>query len=221
MPSPARLLLVATLLLPATAPAGTVESIRCEGGLVSVGDSKLDLLGRCGPPTLREAQQVERSTRHRDEGNGVSERSSSAVRVERWTYDLGPRRFMEHVTLELGVVTRIDHGGYGFRSPDPGRGAPDIPRARCDMLAFRVGEAAYELLARCGEPALRELEVVTRTVRRPSGRDTQEETSVTREVERWTYDLGPQSMVQVVTVDEGRVVRVGSGGYGYSRDGAR
>ncbi|MCM2334913.1 MAG: DUF2845 domain-containing protein [Anaeromyxobacteraceae bacterium] len=221
MPSPARLLLAAALLLPAAAPAGFEDSIRCEGGLVSVGDSKLDLLGRCGAPTLREAKEVERSSSRRDDGNGVSERSASTVTVERWTYDFGPRRFLGHVTLELGVVTSVSHGGYGYRPAGPGDQAPGIPRARCGMLAFRVGEAAYDLLARCGEPALREVEVVTRTVRRASGPGTLEATSVSRQVERWTYDLGPRSLVQLVTVDDGRVTRVGAGGYGYSRDEPR
>ncbi len=36
------------------APSLADGSFRCDGGIVSVGDSKLDLVGKCGWPTLQE-----------------------------------------------------------------------------------------------------------------------------------------------------------------------
>ncbi len=49
----------AALLVPGAAAAA--PSLRCGGALVSVGDSKLDLLGRCGHPTLRDERREERT----------------------------------------------------------------------------------------------------------------------------------------------------------------
>jgi hypothetical protein len=35
-------------------------------------------------------------------------------------------------------------------------------------------------------------------------------------VEVWYFDFGPQVLVRRVTVEDGRVLRVETGGYGYS-----
>lgn len=217
MPRSIRLLLAACLALPLVARA---DSLRCDGGIVSVGDTKLDLLGKCGAPTLREELAEERSrVRVGADGRSVAGRAT-AVTVERWTYDFGPRQFVQHVTLEAGTVRAVARGSYGY---DLGqrRDGPPIPRARCDQLAFHVGDGTLDLLARCGEPALRDVKVVTRTASTPDGAGGVETTTATTYLEVWSYDLGPQAFVRLVTVDDGKVARVDTGGYGYSRPDAR
>jgi hypothetical protein len=216
MPRPiAALALAAALAATGTARA---DSIRCAGGIVSTGDSKLDLLGKCGPPTLVEARTDEqlRFSSTPDGREGVGRRTS--VTVERWTYDFGPQRFVQHVVVAFGRVEAVERGGHGHGAPAR-PGAEPIPRARCGQLAFREGERTYDLLARCGEPAVRDVKVVTRfaKVTSPDGTET-EAVAGTTTVERWTYDLGPRAFVRLVTLEDGRVVRVDTGGYGYSRD---
>lgn len=211
-----RLVLAAWLALPLTARA---DSIRCEGGIVSLGDTKLDLLGKCGAPAFREAQEAERARVRVDAGGRAVTARSSAVAVERWTYDFGPRRFIQHVTLEAGTVKAVERGGYGY-DPATRREAEPIPRARCDQLGFRIGDSSFDLVARCGEPAVRDVKVVTRTVSTPDGAGGLVATTLTTTVELWTYDLGPQVLIRRLTLDDGKVVRVDTGGYGYSRLGA-
>ncbi len=213
-----RLLLAAALLLPAAARA---DSLRCEGGIVSVGDSKLDLLGKCGQPTLREAQEEERSRTQVDAAGRTLGGRSTVVTVERWTYNFGPRAFVQYVTLEGGRIRAVERGSYGYDLGAPAE-APAIPRARCDQLAFHVGDSTFDVLARCGEPALRDARVVARSAgATTAGGATFEGATVTELVEIWTYDLGPQALVRRLSFEHGKVVAIETGGYGYSRPEAR
>jgi len=189
------LVLSAAALALAVPPARAQSSLQCDGGIVSVGDSKLDLLGKCGNPTLVEERLAERWG-----GSG----HYLAVTAEEWTYNFGPNRFLQFVTLVGGKVIRIERGGWGY-TPRP---AQTSPRARCDSLALRVGDAKIDLLEKCGEPVLRDSAVEDRW----DGVRT-----VSVQVEIWTYDFGPQSFVQSAILENGKVVRVERGNYGYAR----
>lgn len=204
-------LLAAAALSPAAARA---DSLRCPGGIVSAGDSKLDLLGKCGRPALVE-ERVEERARLRVEpgGRGADERRATST-VERWTYNFGPRQFVQHVTLVFGRVETVEQGSYGY---DLGAapGQPVLPRARCEPSAIREGASSFDLLARCGEPAVRDLKVITLTESEGEGAGGR---SVTRTVtqELWTFDFGPLVLVRRALLEEGRVLRVETGSYGYS-----
>jgi len=213
---PAALTMAAALLFPLAARA---DSIRCEGGIVSSGDSKLDLLGKCGPPSLRESKLTERERLAGGGPSSLLQSSRVAVEVERWTYDFGPRQFLQVVTVEAGEVRAVERGSYGSeagRSPGPGPGA--IPRAACEPVGFGEGLTSYEVLTRCGPPATRDQKLVTRSVARtdPSGQPVLTE-SETYAVELWTYDFGPQVLTRRLEFRDGRLVRVETGSYGYSR----
>jgi hypothetical protein len=187
-------LAVAGLAL-APSAAASESSIQCEGGIVSVGDSTLDVLAKCGRPTLVDERLDESSF-----GSGLV----ATVAVEQWTYDFGPNRFLRFVTLVAGRVVGIERGGYGY-APQSIRGSD---RARCEPGALRVGDRTLDLLAKCGEPTLR----ASALERRGDG-----DAWVAVQVEVWTYDLGPQSFIRIVTLENGQVVRVERGGYGYAR----
>lgn len=188
---------VLTLLLAgaavATSPAARADSMRCEGGIVSVGDRKIDLLGKCGEPSVLD-QRVDKRWQS---GEG------SAQIVEVWSYNFGANRFLEFVTVIDGKVVAIKSGGYGY-SPEalrPGR------RSRCESTSPRVGDRKVDLLARCGEPAVSDSRVETR------GDDT---SGYTVQIDVWTYNFGPQSFIEIVTFENGKVVGVEDGGYGYA-----
>ncbi|HSN16068.1 MAG TPA: DUF2845 domain-containing protein, partial [Anaeromyxobacteraceae bacterium] len=89
--------------LAAASPARAEDSLRCDGGIVSIGDSKLDLLGKCGPPTLRDSHRDERVVARATSSGEGQERHVGSRRVvrtvERWTYDHGRNRFSNTVTL--------------------------------------------------------------------------------------------------------------------------
>jgi hypothetical protein len=179
-------LLIAALGLAAGPAAG--DSIRCDGGLVSVGDSRLDLLAKCGPPSLQEVEAIL--------ATGAVDLS---LLIERWTYDFGPQRFIQIVSLRGGKVLAVETGSYGYALPEPPRAPPElaaIPRARCQHDALHLGDFTYEVLARCGEPFSRDLR---------------------RGKAVWTYDFGPLSLVRFLEFEGGRLLRIRTGGYGYSK----
>jgi hypothetical protein len=199
------------LLLPPAAARGAETSLRCGGGIVSLGDHTIDLLGKCGQPTLREGG--EQVTTFVPAGAGA--RRATAITVERWTYDFGPQSFLMFVTLRGGKVSAIERGGYGYgiAAPPP---AP-LRRATCDASALREGLSRLDVLARCGEPTLAERrdDLVRLTGETASGTVVTQETPVVVEV--WTYDFGPQSLVRLVHLEDGVVRHVATGGYGYTR----
>jgi len=197
--APLALLLAAGgLAAPAQAVAADT-SLRCDGGIVSVGDFKVDLLAKCGEPAL-----VEERLDKRWAGPGVR----SAVTVEQWTYNFGPNRFLQFVTLVTGKVTAVERGGYGY-PPERLRPAPPAPRPGCAPSEPAVGDSTLDLLARCGEPATRD----TRLDLRANGAGG----TTAVQVEVWTWDFGPRHFLLIVTLENGKVTEVGHGGYGYAR----
>ncbi len=216
-PLPSALLsaLAAAAALAALGARADEGSLRCDGGLVSIGDSKLDLLGKCGEPTLRDSRREKRGAAAGDGKERHFDRHEVAYLVERWTYDLGRNRFTYAVTLELGKVTAIERGGRGYA--DPGARPPaKLRRARCEPYALREGDTALDVLARCGEPTLREEQEDTRSWGRELAEGERAVATQTVSVEVWTYDFGPGTLVRHLRIQDGKVVRVETGGRGYA-----
>ncbi|MCK8516891.1 DUF2845 domain-containing protein [Methylonatrum kenyense] len=78
---------------------------------------------------------------------------------------------------------------------------------RCGGNIVQRGDSTFDLLAICGEPTLRE---PVRFSLLPDGRSA-------IAVERWYYNRGPQRLVRIVDIRDGRVQRIDSGGYGFNR----
>ncbi len=200
----ATMLLAAACALAPAPPATADSSIHCDHGIVQVGDAKIDLLGKCGPPALQEVRFEERAVPSSevawspDTGAFLPAQRRVAVALEIWTYDFGPQRFIQVVTMEAGRIVAIERGGYGYAA-SPRAGEALIPRARCQPEAIRAGDTTYDVLTRCGEPA---------------SRDVYPEPLA---LEVWTYDFGPQVFVRFVHLENGKVARVETGSYGYAR----
>ncbi len=212
-PLTAQAQLLACLAVLAAPLAARAESFRCDGGIVAVGDSKLDLLGKCGQPALREEVPAVVGL------FGATGAARPMVVQERWTYNFGPRAFVQVVTLEVGVVKAIDRGGYGYDLGNPVAAPVRLPRARCAHSgSFSIGDSTFEVLARCGEPALREETVGQVAVEAPGPRGTSTVIGTTAvRVDLWTYDFGPQVNARRLEFEAGRLARIVTGGYGYSR----
>ena len=206
-----RTIVLATLLA-APAPA-RAETLRCEGGIVAVGDWKLDLLGKCGEPTLKEAVPA---TTGAFRWPGVT---PAMLARERWSYDFGPGAFVLHVTIELGVVKAIERGERGRETGQPRPTPVRLPRALCSHASgFAVGDSTAEVRVRCGEPALREETLGQVAVEGPLGFGNQAPVGFTTvRVELWTYDFGPRVNARRLEFEDGRLARIVTGGYGYSR----
>ncbi len=105
------------------APGSAYDTMRCGNKLVSVGDPADKLTTACGPPTSVDEWEEERGFHFdpspRDhyrssEKHGNGYRVRKFVKVEVWTYNNGPNRFIEYVRLENGRIKKIENGGYGY-----------------------------------------------------------------------------------------------------------
>jgi hypothetical protein len=152
--------------------------------------SSVVVLERCGQPAVVDARQEEW---HDDDGTPLQ-----IDTVERWTYDLGPQRFIRIFTLRNGIVTRSRTGGYGSAKQPP------QPRD-CSAARISVGDLKQDVVARCGEPTGATVHAETRE----RGSRTIYET-----VEDWVYDLGPGHFVRTFTFRNGRLALIQTGGYG-------
>jgi hypothetical protein len=96
-------LIVGVIILSIVRTLDAVEhkSIRCKGGIVTLGDSKLTVQGKCGPPTLSEL-------------TGASGSRSSISLEDTWEYDCGKNSFTRQFTFSRGRLVNISTGGYGF-----------------------------------------------------------------------------------------------------------
>jgi hypothetical protein len=74
--------------------------------------SRLDLLGKCGLPTLVEDRPAQVTERVGGRAQGASR--TVTVALETWTCDLGPRALVRLVHVGDGRVTGVRTGGYGY-----------------------------------------------------------------------------------------------------------
>jgi hypothetical protein len=98
----------ALALLPAATAA---QSLRCRGDLVSTGDSRADVLLKCGEPVLKDSfcKPVSQPV----PGNPTGATIANVVpceNVDEWTYNPGYGQFMTTLRFEGGKVAAITYG---------------------------------------------------------------------------------------------------------------
>jgi hypothetical protein len=89
---------------------------------------------------------------------------------------------------------------------------------RCDNKIVSEGASQLEALKKCGEPANKQSRVVYATNKSKAKSRTAEESvevTSTITIEEWTYNFGPNRLLQTAVFQNGRLVEVQSGTYGY------
>jgi hypothetical protein len=97
--------------------APSAWALRCDRQLVLAGDSKPQVLRKCGEPYFTEHRVEYRSVRLRGSGlqhPGLDFETVVPVNIDEWTYNFGPRQFMQRLIFENGRLVRIDNLEYGF-----------------------------------------------------------------------------------------------------------
>jgi hypothetical protein len=183
-------------------PYGGLSAVTldCSGGIISEGDTRADVLAKCGQPDSKESHAEELIER-----GGPGLRQKTFITVEEWTYDFGPSRFSRIVTLRNGRVADIRSGNYGY-----GKGAAP-GQHECTEQVLSIGDAMSDVVAKCGDPYLKDVHEEEFTERLVSGEVRK--TFVT--VEEWTYNLGPNRFTRILTFRNGKLVNIRTGGYGY------
>jgi hypothetical protein len=200
--APVRPLLCAALLLGAFSLAFPVPSawaLRCGNRIVDVGDSKFDVLVRCGEPAAIEPRSEELTERA-----GEGRTRSLIIQTEEWIYNFGPTQFLSVLTFREERLVHIETRGYGFLEGAP-RGS------FCADEIFAIGDTKFEVLASCGEPAyhsVREEELTTPF-------DSLRRRRVILRTEEWVYNFGPLRFTRILTFRDGRLAAVRTGDWGF------
>ena len=117
------------LSLVAMSSIGYAEAnMRCGSKLISIGDSKAEVLLKCGEPLLKEAVAVREeskridipltSTPKSDAGSSADDNDPAVIRrkesvtrtVDQWTYNQGSGKLLKILTFEGGELVAIATG---------------------------------------------------------------------------------------------------------------
>jgi hypothetical protein len=89
---------------------GFADSLRCGNRVISKGDSKIEVLAKCGQPDMKEVDSYDTTGTVSRSGN-VSLKTST---VERFYYNCGEGRFLRVLIFVEGRLTAIKNAGsYG------------------------------------------------------------------------------------------------------------
>ncbi|MFY0569125.1 DUF2845 domain-containing protein [Archangium lansingense] len=99
-------------LLPSPGDAAT---LRCGTALASDGASKSDVLTKCGEPMSKDTrtETVSEKTKQKGQETDTTQERIVSKTIEEWTYNFGPRHFMQVVVFENGRLVDVRSAGYG------------------------------------------------------------------------------------------------------------
>lgn len=119
-----RVVVSMVVLLMTAGVAVPADTMRCGSRLIVVGDPADKLLAECGSPTSVDEWEEERVYHFEippppDQYRTFEQyergyRVRKFVKVELWTYNKGPSRFIEYVRIENGRVMKFETGKYGY-----------------------------------------------------------------------------------------------------------
>jgi hypothetical protein len=90
------------------------HALRCGNNIVSEGDSTMLLLRNCGEPTQKEHFVDRIPVGTYDQVRGEYYTAYDEQPYDVWTYNFGPRRFIQRITIKGGKIHRIESQGYGY-----------------------------------------------------------------------------------------------------------
>jgi hypothetical protein len=108
------------------ASVGVVSAFRCGTQLVSEGDTRAEVIQKCGEPTFVDSWEEELVQRDfgavpdydpRTGRYGESRQPflvKVQVKIELWTYNLGPTQFTRYLRFENGILKEITTGAKGY-----------------------------------------------------------------------------------------------------------
>ena len=102
--------------------AAPAAAFRCGGRLVELDQTTLDVLDRCGRPDHVDYWEEGSAATHfarwydyEKDRYMAPESAKGPLRLERWTYDLGPNKFIRYLLFENGRLVKIETGEKGRR----------------------------------------------------------------------------------------------------------
>ena len=88
------------------------DSLTCGDGayIVSTNDTMSEVKEKCGTPSNIKAWEIDRVIGDSIPDEHITER----IKIEEWTYNFVPDRFIYYLRFENGVLKSITTGGYGY-----------------------------------------------------------------------------------------------------------
>ena len=120
------IVIVAILCISGSASADADSAFRCGTRLVSVGDTRDEVIQKCGEPTFVDSWEEERIQRdfgtvwEHDPRTSRYEWSrepflvKEQVKFELWTYNLGSTQFRRYLKFKNGFLKEIYTGDRGY-----------------------------------------------------------------------------------------------------------
>ncbi|MGA8020679.1 MAG: DUF2845 domain-containing protein [Desulfobacterales bacterium] len=99
--------------------AADETTLRCGGGLVSIGDTTSKVFEKCGEPTNESKWEEGHNTwisqiyDYEKERYQLPELIKGPILMELWTYDLGSNKFIRYLHFANGRLIRIKTGEKG------------------------------------------------------------------------------------------------------------
>jgi hypothetical protein len=121
-----RFFIVITLLMIGVCVPAMVDGsgFRCGTWVISRGDTKYEVLAKCGEPDFVELWESVRIRRDYSRGRLYEDDfgrhyeqpfyTREYTVIEEWTYNFGPRKFIRYLRFENGILRRIITGDYGY-----------------------------------------------------------------------------------------------------------
>lgn len=102
-------------LIAGCAAALPAHALRCGTQLVHEGDTRGQVLAKCGEPADVERRSVWRRPIVWIGGHPFfASRDLVEIPIEVWIYNLGPNKLMRRLRFEDGLVVEIETLGYGY-----------------------------------------------------------------------------------------------------------
>ncbi|UCH80491.1 MAG: DUF2845 domain-containing protein [Nitrospiraceae bacterium] len=224
--------------------SSTAFALRCGSDLILKGDRKIEVLKACGESEFREEWEEETVTHITGEtdelrgdliiGRETNIGKSHVNHLEKWTYNFGSNRFIQYLTFLNGRLRKIEDGPKGIDRDT----LSGYTKSRCSQL-IDEGDMKIEVIIKCGDPYSIEFyweerfsgvssAVRTRKIPRffKDGNEFKKDFRMKREkihqqkrkfvnIEEWTYNFGPGHFLNFITFENGKVVKVEDGDYGF------
>ena len=105
---------------------GAASAFRCGTQLVSDGDTRAEVIQKCGEPTFVDSWEEELIQRDFGAVRNFDPRTSKyegsrepflvkvQVKIDLWTYNLGSTQFTRYLRFENGILKEITTGAKGY-----------------------------------------------------------------------------------------------------------
>jgi len=93
--------------------------LRCQGRLVSIGDTKAEVLDKCDHPDKIDQWEEEHNSTisqiydYKTERYIAPKRIIQPIQMERWTYNMGANKFIRYLYFQNGELIKIETGERG------------------------------------------------------------------------------------------------------------